>query len=61
MAKKELIEVRREVPYPLDRVNCLACTYLSKDWLGVHSTHGAVQLAAPLLGREKASALASYL
>ncbi|CAJ1957293.1 unnamed protein product [Sphenostylis stenocarpa] len=27
--------VRREVPYLLDRVHCLACTYLSQDWLGV--------------------------
>ncbi|KAK7298499.1 hypothetical protein VNO77_46960 [Canavalia gladiata] len=27
--------LRREVPYLLDRVHCLACTYLSQDWLGV--------------------------
>ena len=31
-------EVRREVPYLLDRVNCLACTYLSRDSVGVNST-----------------------
>lgn len=35
MAKKEFQEVRREVPYLIDRVHSLACTYLSQDWLGV--------------------------
>lgn len=30
--------MRREVPYLLDQVNCLACTYLSRDSVGVNST-----------------------